>query len=167
MPHIDTEYCPATVNIGVCRYRDIGAVPAWRGSARIKPARSPISGPESLICCLQGRGAWIIPLFSGSRFKCVCLEIVLIWVISGIFISCQKIGAGDLKPPKKPILVRLEINYVNKNKRLKHFGARGCSSVVEHNLAKVGVVSSNLITRSNRRSKRRLFIEIFQLDTSI
>jgi hypothetical protein len=46
-----------------------------------------------------------------------------------------------------------------------HMVQRGCSSVVEHNLAKVGVEGSNPFTRSNfqdQRSDDRVSSDCFQ-----
>ena len=44
---------------------------------------------------------------------------------------------------------RVFYKFPKQCKKIGEFQLRGCSSVVEHNLAKVGVVGSNPITRSN------------------
>jgi hypothetical protein len=64
-------------------------------------------------------------------------------------------SGAEIRPCKA---VRYALNHASRQPRLPHtLSGRGRSSGVEHNLAKVGVVSSNLIARSNLLQKNKGF----------
>ena len=82
------------------------------------------------ICLLQGAGSWIIQTTSGSRFKNVCFRLAT---------DQAELSQTELDWDQMALKKQISMHMVQ----------RGCSSVVEHNLAKVGVEGSNPFTRSN------------------